>query len=555
MQNLPESRSSSPEKAERFPFRIQYPWRSLLGLILLLFYAALLASPELLNALPVPAPFVNAVVNSLLNTQMFSAASVLLLLLCWADVRRFFRQQRKVRESMQTLWENKRQLQQRAQTSASHTDKLKLFISDKLLEYIEYDEKFLHFKSIASEVRHNGVISFDKVQSALHFAREHSLPGERGDTALMYQDALSAMRYLWDLLDLSTTDNMALHIGAQVSRCEEQAFQAELQGTEVSALPASPVFEPAKALLDTLTLHLGVTLCSDDGEENPALLFRTDQPEHLQLRDKDGIFRLDIQPCAVLPGNANHLILLLENLLRNAQYFATRKTHKGPLAPVSVRLWEAQQCLCLTVYNRGPHINADDKEQIFQLGFSTRKVREHHGKGLGLYFVQQITQGFDGDIGCDNITNHSGQYHLRLELDNGDVQNLHLEVALDDGRPQVRLSGSDADFARQWEMPLSRKLMSLEVNLAGDSHVSRFALNKSERLLVDNRQLPGPHWQAELTGRKGDVLRFTPLDIRGVQFSLRLPTLEGRMDGVSATNLWAPDVDQLDASFRSPDDF
>lgn len=537
---------------ERFPLRIQYPWRSLLAVILLLFYAQFLLSPALAgllsSELKLPPQW--------LNVNAFIAACGLWLLLAWFDVRRFFRQQKKVRSGLQQLWENKRQLQQRAQTSASHTDKLKMFISDKLLEYIEYDEKFLHFKSIASEVRHNGVISFDKVQSALQFARTHSLPGDDGDSALMYQDALAAMRYLWDLLDLSTTDNMAFHIGNQVSQCEELVFQAELQGNDPAQLPMAPVFEAAKALLDTLTLHLGVTLCDEQGRENPPLLFDPQQQvDTLQLHDKDGVFRLQILPAGVLPGNANHLILLLENLLRNAQFFAAKRQYKSPFAPVAVRLWEARQCLCITVYNRGPHIRDDDREQIFQLGFSTRKVREHHGKGLGLYFVQQITQGFDGDIGFDNIHNLSGQYHLRLEFDGGEVQNLHLDVELADGLPQVRSAGSDAAFERQWELPLSGRLTSLEVNMLGDPAVSRFRVQPGVKVFSEQNHLPCPHWQIELAGRKGDVLRFTPLDIRGVQFSLRLPTLAGRMDGVSASNASEPDVEELDASFRSPDDF
>src|SRR5690625_6466944 len=76
------------------------------------------------------------------------------------DIQRLHNQVAELRQS-------KKQLQLKAHTYSGHADKLKLFISDKLLDYIEYDEKFLHFKSIAAEVRHNGVISFDKVQTVL----------------------------------------------------------------------------------------------------------------------------------------------------------------------------------------------------------------------------------------------------------------------------------------------------------------------------------------------------------------------------------------------------
>ena len=535
---------------EKFIFRIQYPWRTLLAVILLLFYALLLLSPQLVDILKIPPRF--------LHPFYFIAAFTGFLLLAWFDIKRFFRQQRLVRDSMQQLWSSKRHLQERAQTSASHTDKLKLFISDKLLEYIEYDEKYLHFKSIASEVRHNGVISFDKVQSALTYAQSHSLPDQSSDTSVnarMYQEALSGMRYLWDLLDLSTTDNMALHIGAHISRCEELLFQAELQGSEPASMPEVPTFDPRQALLDTLVLHLGVTLCDENGNPEPQVLFSADNNQALILTDADGLYRIEIQPCEHLLGSANHLILLLENLIKNAQFFATKRQYKSPFAPISVRLWEAQQCLCMTIYNRGPHIDYDQKDQIFKLGFSTRRVQEHHGKGLGLYFVHQITQGFDGDIGFDNIHTPDSQYSLRLELTSGDIQNIHLDVMQDDKQvPRVCISGSEENLAKWLDIPLHEPLKSIELSGRDDQQVYRFDVESPRQTIFDPQNPAHPQWMIRISGRKGDQLTFTPLDIRGVQFSLRLPTVSGRIDGVSA-QVSGPELEALEAGFRSPDDF
>ncbi|MDK2778489.1 MAG: ATP-binding protein [Pseudomonadota bacterium] len=532
---------------DKFVFRIAYPWRSLLAALLLLFYGVLLLSPALAELLLIPPP--------LLRADYFIPAGLVFLILAWLDSRRFFRQQRKVRASMQQLWDSKRQLQLRAQTSASHAGKLKSFISDKLLEYIEYDEKYLHFKSIASEVRHNGVISFDKVQSALTYARDHSLPGDDGSTAMQYQEALAGMRYLWDLLDLSTTDNMALHIGAHVSRCEELLFQAELQGSSLSELPLPPVFSPRQALLDTLMLHLGLTLCDEHGRENPPLLFDEQALEQpLVLTDRDGIFRIEINACDDLPGNANHLILLLENLFRNAQFFATKRRYKSAFPPLAVRLWEAGQHLCLTVYNRGPHISDEAREQLFNLGFSTRRVREHHGKGLGLYFVQQITRGFDGDITFDNVSNAAQQYHLRLETEAADVTNINLEILLTDGAPLVRSAGSDDVAQKQWQHTLSGRLASVEISRVGSPDVKRLALTRDRQNWSDPQQPDHPAWQMKFSGRRQEQFSFIPQDIAGVQFRVRLPTISGRLDGVPLM-AEEPDVDELEASFRSPDDF
>ncbi|MCD8522868.1 MAG: ATP-binding protein [Saccharospirillaceae bacterium] len=489
--NRAEETLQTEDHGDKFIFRIRYPWRTLLAAKLLLFYALLLLSPALVSSLNIP--------DFIFLPNYFTAAFAVFLILAWLDFRHFTRQQKKVKASLQQLWTSNRQLRQRAQTSASHTDKLKLFISDKLLEYMEYDEKYLHFKSIAAEVRHNGVISFDKVQSALTYAASHSLPDERGNNAMLYQQALVGMRYLWDLLDLSTTDNMALHISAQVSRCEELLFQAELQGRAISELPLLPGFDPQRALLDTLMLHLGVTLCDAQGNPQPAFLYDqqtlAEQPAPLLLTDSEGLYHIELQPCNPLPGNANHMVLLLENLLRNAQFFATKRQYKSRFAPIAIRLWEAQQCLCVSIYNRGPHISDESREQIFQLGFSTRRVREHNGKGLGLYFAQQIVQGFDGDIGFDNIHNHHERYHLRLELAGGEVQNLNLDVGLNSaGEPLVRLADSNEEAAKQWELRAPKRLQSIEVSRRSHPQVAQLMLAEGTSQWFDPHHPAQPQW-------------------------------------------------------------
>ena len=533
-------------KPDNFRFSIRYPWRTLLLVKLLLFYALLLLQPELISLLKLP--------DFLLRPEYFSAAFMGFLIFAWFDLRSFMQQKNRVKNQFKKLWDNKRQLQQRAQTSASHTDKLKMFISDKLLEYIEYDEKYLHFRSIAAEVRHNGVISFDKVQSALQYAASHSLPDDNGSTALQYQEALSGMRYLWDLLDLSTTDNMAMHIGAHISRCEELLFQAELQGTALESLPLQPVFDPQQALLDTLRLHLGATLCDADGKPEPAALFQA-TTDAVHLTDSDGLFSIELQPCDRLAGNPNHLILLLENLLKNARYYATKKQYKSRFPPVSIRLWEAQQHLCLTLYNRGPHIADDDRGQIFKLGFSTRRARGHHGKGLGLYFVQQITQGFDGDIAFDNVHNRSDDYYLRLEYRDGSVEHLHLQQRLQDELPLVGLAGSENAAVAQFEQRLSKPLVTVEISSEGQPQVQRLDCSGGPVSWLDPQHPGLPRWLLQCSGRKGETLIFTPLDIRGVQFNLRLPTVSGRLDGAGTAGLQAPDVHELHSRFRGPDDF
>jgi hypothetical protein len=147
---------------------MHYPWLSLLAALLVVGWQWLLLHPSVLNG---------RIVASLAPDYLWLAL-VLLLLALIVDTRRLFRSRARYRDQLAQyqdqiadLFDAKRQLGTRARTYSDHADKLKMFISERLLEYIEYDEKFLHFKNIASEVRHNGVISYDKAQTALRQAQ------------------------------------------------------------------------------------------------------------------------------------------------------------------------------------------------------------------------------------------------------------------------------------------------------------------------------------------------------------------------------------------------
>ncbi len=204
---------------------MHYPWLSLLLAMLLLAWQYLLLNPGLVQPGYLP--------PQLERVEYLPFAAAVLVLIAVFDFRLFLKAQRRHRDQLtryqqqiDELFESKRQLGTRARTYSGHADKLKMFISERLLEYIEYDEKFLHFKNIASEVRHNGVISYDKVQTALKQALQQC----EGEQQTVYREAADALLYLWDLLDLSTTDNIVLHVANRIYDCEEHYFQAQLYG-------------------------------------------------------------------------------------------------------------------------------------------------------------------------------------------------------------------------------------------------------------------------------------------------------------------------------------
>ncbi|WP_317930559.1 ATP-binding protein [Halioxenophilus sp. WMMB6] len=514
------------------PKRTPYPLLTMLAAIFLLAYFYAQTHAGLRAFYPLPDwIFLAPVPESLL------AGFVVLLL---AELRLVERKRkiqkraiREIRAQMDELLANKRQLNAKAHVYANHADKLKLFISDKLLEYIEYDEKFLHFKSIASEVRHNGVISYDKVSTALEqqiaqLAESNSndsgdAGSEENSEAKQLREAVASMRYLWDLLDLSTTDNIALHIANKVCEAEELLFQAELNNAQ--ALPEKPIFAAEAALEKALTRCFG----------SPPIAVPSPHDYHTLQVPEHNLVWVRCHPAAPLLGNENHLILALENIINNAQYFAgrqgNRKLEKN--ARIAIELYQEREFIGYRVYNRGPHINDESAAKLFQLGYSTRRVKQNNGKGLGLYFVNEIIKGYDGKISHQNIANRPDVLSLRMELNNGTVITDVIEQQVVEGKPCCRKTGSESAVA-EMEWDLAGELASIEVTHQSDQKTHRFVGDAlAEGLLPDPSQSFHPRWQLQIdAGRFGHTrLRFIPQDIAGVLFELKMPSLNARLEG------------------------
>lgn len=494
---------SKDQQPDRRVHRVRFPWLSALLGLLVITYLLFQTEPELLLYYAVPSDW--------LRFEVKYAVLALFVVVLLFDLRLYARQSerqkadiKRLREQVNDLWLSKKQLQLKAHTYSGHADKLKLFISDKLLDYIEYDEKFLHFKSIAAEVRHNGVISFDKVQTALQNA---------GPDA---KSALDAMRYLWDLLDLSTADNLALHISSHLAECEEHYYQRMLNPDEVPPLPHEPVFSPQQAVWRALHLvH----------PDTPELT----EADHWTLSDSQ--WHVDLARVGELLGNANHVVLLMENLLKNAQFFSAKRGYKSPFASISCMLSEDSGQVRMRVYNRGPHIRDEDRASLFQLGFSTRRVREHHGRGLGLYFVQQIVRGYEGRIDVLNITAPETAYTLRVELDNNDVITDTVQIQVIKGQPHCVVPDAEAAATREWQF--GAPVRSVEITAAGESSPQRMAdvVAKGKQQWFDTAHPAHPHWQLSYQPKRGaHRLTFAPLHIDGVLFDVRLPTAEYRLE-------------------------
>ena len=533
-----------------------FPFFSAIAAVLLIAYLSALVIKDqvaLINEFLIKIPVLSQ------NYFLISMLVVFSLLLIF-DIQRFQRQRKQVKKNTDKLkqeiadvWESKKHLQNKAHTYSGHADKLKLFISDKLLEYIEYDEKFLHFKGIAAEVRHNGVISYDIVTTLL----QQRIKQLESDTVMLHQynHALAAMRYLWDLLDLSTADNISLHIANQLIQCEEQFYQISLQQDELAdellGLVVAPDFSSLDAVNASLTnlVHEPDQLISHDVTK-PSYENKSSKQELWQFNDDQ--FDIQLHTSQHLLGNTNHIRLILENLLKNAQHFSRKVAFKQKTDRILVSLIEGSGYIDYQVYNRGPHIADEDKEKLFQLGFSTRRTKEHHGKGLGLFFVNEIVKGYEGQIGINNIHNREANYSIRIALANGDVETKVVMVKVEDQLAEIIDEGNEDTIIGEkkntirWQYSSAIESVEISSNENPETRIiNGLADNKEKKSYLDishkdsgkeKGAITVPNWSLELQPKyrtnKTYNVQFNILDIAGVCFSIKLPTAEARLEGI-----------------------
>lgn len=537
---------------------LAYPWLSpTLSVFLLCATLYLQHNPKLLTDLVTWHPL--ALTHWLLPSLLVSLVVTLLVF----DVLRFVRKKDRFKKSLKALeheldfaWQSRKKIQQQTQVYSNHADKLKRFISNRLLEQIEYDEKFLHFKSIAAEIRHNGIISYDIVRSTLEKTLIAELETENPDQVLENthrfglpnnpnsgpHQALQAMKYLWDLLDLSTADNICLYIGNYLIECEEQHYQNELAKdspalntqSEVARVPLHPfnnnslVFSANIATIKAMGPYLS-------GAQLDHLVSINNRPDNsgavLENLFQNDQFRIWLGATPLLLGNENHMVLLLENLVKNAQFFSTKIAYKQKSDRIAIKLNQQLGCTVISVYNRGPHIKEDNKLKIFELGFSTRRSKEHHGKGLGLFFVNEIVKGYQGSIDITNINNTETTYQVCISFHKGPTLSKVIERSMQNTRPLLREKDGEKYLAcLKWQASSAVKTVQISSPHWDKPYVFDHFEGDSTLIVEPNRPL-SPEWSIAVTrkGRKHTVT-FTALNIEGTLFRVMLPSADTRQN-------------------------
>ena len=506
--------------------RIAYPWLSSLSALVIIGWQYVLANQALILPYEIPEP--------LLSPEVLLSALAILLLLAVLDIYRFVKawagyktQLIQHEEQIAELFDSRRELGTRVRTYSDHADKLKLFISDRLLEYIEYDEKFLHFKNIASEVRHNGVISYDKAQTALKKAATICADRiDENDEGEEFRQASESLLYLWDLLDIATTDNITLHVANRIYDSEEYYFQSMLNKSDAAEIPFEPTFSMFSALKKALLPIV----------DDPAELRLIDTPK-CPLDYLDEKFHMLVNADSDMLGNRNHMVLLLENLLNNAVYYADQKVTKNRYSRVAILLSNKQGQIKIEVYNRGPQIKDDDRSKIFQLGYSSRRIRDHHGKGLGLYFVHEICKGFEGSVDFENIENQENALSLRIELHSGEVETHFIAMSEDNGKPLCQIAKTETAPGKTLEWSFSSLISRVEVSsgASAEPQVITELAEQQDISQLDSSEILIPRWVIEVGNRKKSArLVFRVLDVRGVRFEVKFPTALSRLENQDA---------------------
>ncbi len=115
------------------------------------------------------------------------------------------------------------------------------------------------------------------------------------------------------------------------------------------------------------------------------------------------IFTADLQPCLVF-GSAERLQIAVRNLLDNAAKF-------GPAGgPVEVILLGGE----LTVRDRGPGIEPDDRPLVFDRFYRATAARAVPGSGLGLSITRQVAESHGGTVRAEAAP--GGGTLMRLSL-------------------------------------------------------------------------------------------------------------------------------------------
>ena len=155
---------------------------------------------------------------------------------------------------------------------------------------------------------------------------------------------------------------------------------------------------------------------------------------------------------------------------------------------------------------------------------------------MGLFFVNEIVKGYEGNILVENMINKPDVYSIRIALKNGEVITKVVTTSIDTGRPMICESQHDQPHkSLQWTFNSPINSVEVSSTACGTTDIFNQFNDKKITTILDPEHSHFPYWsigiQPKRGGNKTHNVQFTPLDINGVRFSIRLPSAESRMEG------------------------
>jgi len=118
---------------------------------------------------------------------------------------------------------------------------------------------------------------------------------------------------------------------------------------------------------------------------------------------------MEISSAPSVHGDGVRIAQVFENLFTNAIKYA-------PGAPITIRLNQADDNLLVSFMDRGPGIDNDALQLIFERFYRVRSEKTVTGSGLGLYICRQIIQAHRGKIWAESTPGEGTTFFIELPI-------------------------------------------------------------------------------------------------------------------------------------------
>lgn len=129
----------------------------------------------------------------------------------------------------------------------------------------------------------------------------------------------------------------------------------------------------------------------------------------IRSRFKNIAIEMEIGSAPSMHGDGVRIAQVFENLFTNAIKYA-------PGAPIRITLNQEGENLLVSFKDRGPGIDSDALQLIFERFYRVRSEKTVTGSGLGLYICRQIIQAHRGKIWAESTPGEGTTFFIELPI-------------------------------------------------------------------------------------------------------------------------------------------